>query len=193
MIEAEIDNESIPSSRFSRADGRPSHQRQQFEEIEIAEDEDDMNESDFGTNAGSNYQEIKLDIETENHQQNNSSSTSSNSKSAKKKQTLKRNDTEDLADQEPVRPVKRLNSTLVTIDEAYDELGGMGKYQKCVCWLVALSFICGGLVLFNIAFFELHPKYKCMVGYGMELEELWEECVPEQFCPNLNSTLTEEV
>ena len=65
----------------------------------------------------------------------------------------------------------------VTIEDALRHAGGFGRFQLKAVFAFQLAITCGSLALYPMSFFELQPKYECLMD-GKE----WEECKAEDFC-----------
>ena len=69
------------------------------------------------------------------------------------------------------------------VDEAYDQLGGFGKFQiKTVILCTSILFF-GDFSLYPVGFYELQPEYECSI----DNQTAWYPCAPQDFCSDDNA------
>ena len=47
----------------------------------------------------------------------------------------------------------------VTIDDAFEDMGGFGRFQFLCFIIIQFAFYSGGYLLYNLIYLELIPKY----------------------------------
>lgn len=73
----------------------------------------------------------------------------------------------------------------LTYEEALEKAGGFGRFQITLLAIITFCIFSGDLIINNLAFLELLPKFECQFADNLEV---WVVCTQDEFCPDFGRT-----
>lgn len=77
------------------------------------------------------------------------------------------------------------------MDDALQEMGGFGRHQVKIWFIQSMCYWMGNYAFYPMGFYELQPQYQCLIKNDDGTEQ-WDACLNTDFCPNLNSNLSNQ-